>query len=672
MKHTDTHKQSTMHLCKMFIIIFCHSSFAILQFPYLKQTFELPNHPSNSVCTVHITVATFANYTTSDITERFLASNREKIIPTLSVMLNRSIGIAPVNSFFEPCTISVLIDATIHGSSYVFKWPGLDRYFGGNEYIFRGWRHSIIILMFFSCSFEINPTSYLLPHRLFYHSLDCGHQRTFPHLAFAPDPIRSLWGINDPTYSIHDRQLPVAIRSSIPSPRYGWDRHDPNIKPGYCLASRWDHLSQMLSCKPDHIAVHHYQLFINFTAVETQNYGRLLTHVKYWGFRPSISLHAIDSTNERILYCDRNSDSPRLRPLSLSSPVRFKTWVTLVFLLIFCAIARSFTILDTRPVAKDWTTIIFIKTILNNLFELIICVFENDVGKNNFTKPFIGLLVIYLGNNYKNYLTIELVYPRAGIAIHNLTELLDLNFNLLTSVTVEGIGEDKLTFLNNRNYHLEIDESKREKYVSETERWFKLLYSEENILNELASVTSKNALIMNAAYYVQVNYLNLITQRNYPRTCHFVKRPFAHNFREFYFYNPKAEEFKWWTAKFLDHGLFQFWKRLDDHRHTLNQRNASLEIRSKNSNSSSLEAQDISNFIGQVHLIVFYIVISVLIAICVGIFLLECTMHKARELSLFVLTKFKHFSLQLLWTIVRLLYLMSRLIGCLYDSRNPL
>jgi hypothetical protein len=30
-----------------------------------------------------------------------------------------------------------------------------------------------------------------------------------------------------------------------------------------------------------------------------------------------------------------------------------------------------------------------------------------------------------------------------------------------------------------------------------------------------------------------------------------VKRPFAHEFWELYFFNPKAEEFKWWTAIFL-------------------------------------------------------------------------------------------------------------------------
>jgi hypothetical protein len=133
-----------MYLCKLIIILFCHLTLATLQLSYPKHTFQLPNHPSNWICTVHITVATFANYTSSDITERFLASNREKILPTVGTLLNRSVPIAPVNFFFEPCTISVLIDATINGASYVFQGRRVYRYFRGNEYVYRGWRHSLI------------------------------------------------------------------------------------------------------------------------------------------------------------------------------------------------------------------------------------------------------------------------------------------------------------------------------------------------------------------------------------------------------------------------------------------------------------------------------------------------------------------------------------------------
>jgi hypothetical protein len=673
----NIYKQSTMYLCILLIIVFCQSSLAMLQFPYPKQTFELRNHPSNWICTVHVTAATFANYTTSDITERFLASNRLKIIPTLSTMQNRSISIVPVISFFEPCTISILIDAIEQGSSYVFKKKGLDSYISGNEYVYRGWKHSIIILIYFSCHADYIVKSLSLPHRLFYHSLDCGHQNIFPNQVFVPDPLQKLRNITDPKYSIHYRQLPSAIRRSISTPKYGWDRHFPNIKPDQCLASRWDELSQMLSCPFDIIAVHHYQLFLNFTTFQraganVQNFGELFTNSKYNEVKSSISFHAIDSMYSRAIYCDRVSDSPALRPIRLSSPCSLETWVTLVFLLIFCAIASSF---DVHSVAKNWTNFMFIKTILNSLFELIMCLLEKDVSRRNLIKTLIGLIAICLGNDYKNYLTIELVYPRAGDAISNFTELLDLNFNLLEPVSVLDIGDDdKSTWLKSNNYHLEIDKTKREKYIREAKRWLKLfLYNEnyeETIANGLASVTSKNAHIINAPYFLQVYHLNRINQRLYPLSCHFVKRPLSHIFQEFFFLNPKAEEFKWLTAKFLDHGLFEFWKSLQSHMQTLNQRRLSVLNRSKMSNASSTGVLDIQNFVGQVHLIVFYIVIAILTAICVAIFILECAMQNAQVPSLFVLQNFAHYSLQFLWTIVRSLFLMRRRIGRLRQNSN--
>jgi hypothetical protein len=665
-----------MHLCKLLIIIFCHPSLATLQLAYPEQTFELPNHPFNWMCTVHVTAVTFANYTTSDIAERFLESNREKIIPTVSTMSNRNISIAPVNSFFEPCTISVLIDATIEGSSYFSNNIQMIQYIDSNEYVYRGWRHSVVILIYFSCTASYSLKSVYLPHRLFYHSVDCGPQLIFPNQAFVPDPPYTVRNINDPAHRIHDRQLPLELRRSIPTPQYGWDRSKYNIKPYHCLASRWDELSQMMACKMDVIAVHHYQRFLNFTTVRntldtSYDSGKVMTNEINDHIRNSMSLHAIDSMNSRVLYCDRNSDSLRLRPIRLSSPFTFETWVMLIFLLIFCAIVSNFIIFGMCSAGNHRSTINFIKTCFSGLFELIMCLLEKDEGKKNCAKAFIGLLVICLGNTYKNYLTIELVYPRAGDAISNFTELLDLNFNILESVTVNTISNDKSTYLNITHLHLEIDDTKREKYIHEAERWLKLiLNNEQYIINQLASVTDKNAWIIIAPYHIQVYNLNLITQRNFPLACHFVKRPFASKFREFYFFNPKAQEFKWLTGKFLDHGLFEFWKRLDSQMLTLYQHKNSLENRSKRFNSSSVEPPDVQNFIGQVHLIVFYIVIAILTAICVAIFLVECAMQNAQALSKFVLNKFKHLSLKLLWTISRTLLLVSRHIGRLCRNQK--
>jgi hypothetical protein len=141
-----------MHLTTLLFIIFSPQPHVFSQFPYPSQTFELPKHPSAQIGIVHVTVVTLENYISFDITERFLMSNRHKIIPTVSTMLNRSISIASLLSFFEPCTISILIDAPISGANLVYDELRTSRYIKANEYIYRGWKHSVIILIGSSCT----------------------------------------------------------------------------------------------------------------------------------------------------------------------------------------------------------------------------------------------------------------------------------------------------------------------------------------------------------------------------------------------------------------------------------------------------------------------------------------------------------------------------------------
>jgi hypothetical protein len=139
-----------------------------------------------------------------------------------------------------------------------------------------------------------------------------------------------------------------------------------------------------------------------------------------------------------------------------------------------------------------------------------------------------------------------------------VTELLDLNFNIIES-PVGGTDQDKAGWLKRLNFHLEIDENKRGKYVIEVEQWLKFVTpSTEVLLNMLANVIEKNAVFLSAPYYIQVFNLQMTTEMIYPISCHFFIRPFATHFQDFYFFDPKAEEFKWWTGKSLDHGLFEF------------------------------------------------------------------------------------------------------------------
>jgi hypothetical protein len=658
-----------MHLATFLIIIFSHTSLAILHFPYPKETFKLPRHPLNWICTVHITVASFANHTTTDITERFLTSNREKIIPTLSTMHNRSISITPVNSFFEPCTISILVDETIDGSSYILKGNAIAIYIDANKYVYRGWRHSIIIVIYFSCYNQYSHRSLYLPHRLFYHLLECGHQNTFPNCLFVPNPRPGLMAIKDQTHNIYDRKLPPDMTRFLPRPIYSWawDHHNSNKELEDCLGTRSNGMPLNI-CTSEKVAGYHFQRFLNFTTVKYtlynfKNFGSVLTGVHGTSPHESIFMQAIDSSSDRIMYCSQNLDSPRLRPINLLSPFSFKTWVVLVFILLLCATASSFEIFDFSSATDRWTLEAFMKSIVNCSLVLVVSLLEKDLGKKNSAKIFIGLIVICLGNNYKNYLTIELVYPRVQNTIQNVTELLDLNFNIICWAD-HGLA-DNLILLKFLNLYWEIDEVKREKYVSEVDRWLKVTSSSwKAFLSRVLNLKEKNAVMLTTRYQDQEHDLKLVRIFNYPTSCHFVTQPFAPKFTEFYFGNPKYEEFKWLTAKFLDHGLFEFWKGVESHLSTVGERRMA-----KYMNRTSTEGPDLANFIGKVHLYVFYIVVSILKVICIVVFLAEWAKKSARKLSLSALETVKQCCMYLWWTVVRCLFLVGRLISRL--QLNP-
>jgi hypothetical protein len=493
-----------MHLILQFLFIFCQTTQAFSEFPNPHRAFELPNHPSNWTCTVHVTVATFANHSSLEVTERFLISNQGKIITTLNIMLNRSISIDPVISFFEPCTISVLIDATIIGSSYVFSQHGLLRYIDANKCFYRGWRHSIIILIHFTCVPARYAKSYYLPHRLFYHSPNCEPPNTFPNQVFVPDSRRTLRAIKDPTYNIYYRQLPLVIRKSILKPEYTWDEHNPTSNQGRCSVTRWKEMAQVASCTVGRFTVHQYQEFLNFTVIatvlnEANDYGALTTRSKYHDLRFSVSMCAIDSRNDRVIYCDQDLDSPRLRPIKISSSFNIETWIIIAVFIMLCGASSTFAIFDLSSVRNESNTVGFIKSMCDSLLELISCFLEKDVGKRNFTKTLIGLILICLGNDYKNYLTIELVYPRAVDPIQNVTELLDLKFNIIQFIPDHIKIQHKSVWLKDTRLYFEIDEGKRENYVLEADRW--LLHSSAStfeVMEELASATVKNAWFVSA------------------------------------------------------------------------------------------------------------------------------------------------------------------------------
>jgi hypothetical protein len=207
-----------------------------------------------------------------------------------------------------------------------------------------------------------------------------------------------------------------------------------------------------------------------------------------------------------------------------------------------------------------------------------------------------------------------------------------------------------------------IDKAKREKYVCEVNRWLILIAGSTGVFRSMIwNLTERNAYLVTAPYHEQVHVLNTYNQLSHPISCHFVKQPFAPKFKFLYFHNPKAEEFKWLTAKFLDHGLFESWKGWQAQQISLIHRRGEKRMR-RSSNFIATEVLGINNFIGQVHLFQVYILISVLTGICIVVFLLECAIQNAPRLSVFTLQKCRHFRKNLGCTVVRCIFFVARAI----------
>jgi hypothetical protein len=326
------------------------------------------------------------------------------------------------------------------------------------------------------------------------------------------------------------------------------------------------------------------------------------------------------------------------------------------------AVASNFARFDLSSVTSQFTFVTFIKNILNSLDDMVAVLLEKDLGKQNSIKILVSLVVIYLGNEYRNQLTIELVYPRAQDAIRNVTELLDLNFNIIYIGGSNLKVINKSNIIKSLNIHWEIDADKRVKYVREVDRWFILTVNADELFrSKIKNPTERNAILMSVPDHIQMIVLKGLSISYYPISCHFVKQPFAPKFKYLYFYNSKAEEFKWLTAKFLDHGLFEFWKGLHSQLWTLNERGKENLFKRSN-NSSSTESPDFTNFIGQVHLPVIYFLVSILTGICIVVFLPECAIQTAQNLSLLAFKKIKQFGMNLVWTVVRCLFLAARLV----------
>jgi hypothetical protein len=533
-------------------IVILTSSKSLPHSPYPSQTFVLPIHPDNSLCTVHITIVTFKDHLSVDILQRILISNYGQIIPTISSMLNRTLSIKPANNFFEPCAISILVDSLINGSSYVFSGLWTTRYFSDNTYTMASWKHSVIIVLFFSCNPFNEYVSNRLPHRLFYHSLDCGPLHTFPNYAFVSNARRRFYPIEDTVYSIHQRKLPLTItRSNSMKPAYVSDNYSPELVYPACLQSKRIRSLGGTYCTVDDFAEQHYQKYINFSVFgvkaelfwKAMTYGGVISNVATLRGARDITINTHDSVTDKIIYCDSKLDSPKLRPLDMTKPFSLLSWIVLFLSGTACALTSSLTMYGFTRNPKALKTVELARICGGRLAEQFLCLIEKDVPTRNVLNVMLSLVVIYLGNEYKNFLTIDLVFPRTTKAIQNLTGLLDLGYTLHLHSNLTPSRANNSIFYHTAGIEYEINTEKRANYVQNARDWLKFsTFSTETWIKRVMNVDQKkNAICIRSLHSYQKIILKVIKILSYPSSsCNFVTRSFSSRLQTIYAYNPKA------------------------------------------------------------------------------------------------------------------------------------
>jgi hypothetical protein len=663
----------------------CSLGLLQFEFKYPNHTFKLPDPPeSSSICTAHITLVTMVDHAASDVAERILTSNHGRIIPTLSTMQNRSMSIHPVISFFEQCTISILVDSSIDKHSYTKLKFRLGVYIWKNGYEFTSWKHSAILLVFFKCVLNVRGDTFRSPRRLFYHFLECGERDIFPNFVAVPKLGKPLAPITDKSFSIYNRQLPLSIRSQILVPRLEWDGYSPWHLYPICLKSRWrkEELLKMhySPCYCTDIALQHLQKYANFSVrVKTVGmvgmYGSIISELGGVSGIWEQSGTVYDTNKNRIVYCDNTVDISRLRPIIISSPFSLITWVCIVLTLAACsAVATWKSCTENKFIIRAWRSYIVscIKAFLDKFAEFARIALEKDVKSNRGMNILIGLCVIYLGNEYKNHLTIELYFPRSTNAIATTTQLLDRGYKIgLEDSGSVGFSNKFMGHLESFKY--EIDKEKRDRYVQNASKWLAVKWSADltETLIDISKVDGMYAKHLITTDSHQIFILNLAKAISYPRTCSFVKRPLQTHFHRIFFLNSKMDELKWWTQIFVQHGLFVRWKAMYEQMEKLIVHKIELDAYYKKTNSSSVSADIISDYVQQVHLSIgLYTIFAILMLIGFLVFVAEnMSAVSAKTLGVFIVRKSKHVGFMIMWTGHRCVVLAYKYLGSILHQQ---
>jgi hypothetical protein len=133
------------------------------------------------------------------------------------------------------------------------------------------------------------------------------------------------------------------------------------------------------------------------------------------------------------------------------------------------------------------------------------------------------------------------------------------------------------------------------------------------------SKAQKSAMLLYTRNYYQRILLGIANSAALPERCYIQKEHVGFDFLPFYFLNPEAESFHEWIAKFMDHGLVNYWNQLDERFEKVWGRKQERLV----SSNFTEDYFEMSDYVGHEHLVQFYHIYGALILVVNCVFVME-------------------------------------------------
>jgi hypothetical protein len=114
--------QNLSRLILSFQLLFLSYETVLCRFSQLQYNLKLENHPTEELCTLHLTVMSFSHEESSDIAEELLLANVESNFWTVRSLYNKSsFRFQRMNEVLEQCSINILIDGDFNKQGYLLE-----------------------------------------------------------------------------------------------------------------------------------------------------------------------------------------------------------------------------------------------------------------------------------------------------------------------------------------------------------------------------------------------------------------------------------------------------------------------------------------------------------------------------------------------------------------------